>query len=292
MSKTVNEMMVARSKGINEALRSKGAEFRVVYISGFKNNTVCDGYNLVTEGKSVSPVIYYSEEWWSNDDEEIAEYLIHQSKNVPDKEVDVKEIMQSAFILENVLPRLFGENNREKMLLHDRAFVSVLDFLVGFYVPVQSISSDDSLASIPVTKSLLNEVGLKVEEILKKAIENVSRQSKVMDILSLLGDMAGVPEELVREEQSPHMIVVTNEQFVNGAACILSTDVQKKVEQILGDEFNVLPSSIHECICVPVMDKDTLLSMVKSVNATYVRKSDRLTDSVYLYRKGKFEKVA
>ena len=200
--------------------------------------------------------------------------------------------MQPAFILENVLPRLFGENNREKMLLHDRAFVSVLDFLVGFYVPVQSISSDDSLASIPVTKSLLNEVGLKVEEILKKAIENVSRQSKVMDMLSLLGDMAGVPEELVREEQSPHMIVVTNEQFVNGAACILSTDVQKKVEQILGDEFNVLPSSIHECICVPVMDKDTLLSMVKSVNATYVRKSDRLTDSVYLYRKGKFEKVA
>lgn len=292
MSKTVNEMMVARSKGINEALRSKGAEFRVVYISSFKNNTVCDGYNLVTEGKSVSPVIYYSEEWWSNDDEEIAEYLIHQSKNVPDKEVDVKEIMQPAFILENVLPRLFGENNREKMLLHDRAFVSVLDFLVGFYVPVQSISSDDSLASIPVTKSLLNEVGLKVEEILKKAIENVSRQSKVMDMLSLLGDMAGVPEELVREEQSPHMIVVTNEQFVNGAACILSTDVQKKVEQILGDEFNVLPSSIHECICVPVMDKDTLLSMVKSVNATYVRKSDRLTDSVYLYRKGKFEKVA
>lgn len=292
MSKTVNEMMVARSKGINEALRSKGAEFRVVYISGFKNNTVCDGYNLVTEGKSVSLVIYYSEEWWSNDDEEIAEYLIHQSKNVPDKEVDVKEIMQPAFILENVLPRLFGENNREKMLLHDRAFVSVLDFLVGFYVPVQSISSDDSLASIPVTKSLLNEVGLKVEEILKKAIENVSRQSKVMDMLSLLGDMAGVSEELVREEQSPHMIVVTNEQFVNGAACILSTDVQKKVEQILGDEFNVLPSSIHECICVPVMDKDTLLSMVKSVNATYVRKSDRLTDSVYLYRKGKFEKVA
>lgn len=292
MSKTVNEMMVARSKGINEALRSKGAEFRVVYISSFKNNTVCDGYNLVTEGKSVSPVIYYSEEWWSNDDEEIAEYLIHQSKNVPDKEVDVKEIMQPAFILENVLPRLFGETNREKMLLHDRVFVSVLDFLVGFYVPVQSISSDDSLASIPVTKSLLNEVGLKVEEILKKAIENVSRQSKVMDMLSLLGDMAGVPEELVREEQSPHMIVVTNEQFVNGAACILSTDVQKKVEQILGDEFNVLPSSIHECICVPVMDKDTLLSMVKSVNATYVRKSDRLTDSVYLYRKGKFEKVA
>lgn len=292
MSKTVNEMMVARSKGINEALRSKGAEFRVVYISSFKNNTVCDGYNLVTEGKSVSPVIYYSEEWWSNDDEEIAEYLIHQSKNVPDKEVDVKEIMQPAFILENVLPRLFGENNREKMLLHDRAFVSVLDFLVGFYVPVQSISSDDSVASIPVTKSLLNEVGLKVEEILKKAIENVSRQSKVMDMLSLLGDMAGVPEELVREEQSPHMIVVTNEQFVNGAACILSTDVLKKVEQILGDEFNVLPSSIHECICVPVMDKDTLLSMVKSVNATYVRKSDRLTDSVYLYRKGKFEKVA
>ena len=292
MSKTVNEMMVARSNGINEALRSKGAEFRVVYISSFKNNTVCDGYNLVTEGKSVSPVIYYSEEWWSNDDEEIAEYLIHQSKNVPDKEVDVKEIMQPAFILENVLPRLFGENNREKMLLHDRAFVSVLDFLVGFYVPVQSISSDDSLASIPVTKSLLNEVGLKVEEILKKAIENVSRQSKVMDMLSLLGDIAGVPEELEREEQSPHMIVVTNEQFVNGAACILSTDVLKKVEQILGDEFNVLPSSIHECICVPVMDKDTLLSMVKSVNATYVRKSDRLTDSVYLYRKGKFEKVA
>lgn len=292
MSKTVNEMMVERSKGINEALQRKGAAFRVTYISNFKNNVTFDGYNLVTRGESISPVVYYSDEWWSDSDEEIAEYLISQQENIPNKKVDFEEIMQPTFIVENVLPRLYGESNRENMMLHDRAFVSVLDFLVGFYVPVVSMNCEDSLASIPITDSILKQIGLTRQEIFKSAMDNISRQSKVINMLDLLDDIAGIPKTELSEEQSIQMIVVTNEQLINGAASILSTNVQKQVEKILGDEFNVLPSSIHECICVPVMDKHTLLSMVKEVNATCLQESDRLTDSVYLYKKGKFKKVA
>ena len=57
----------------------------------------------------------------------------------------------------------------------------------------------------------------------------------------------------------------------------------------LGD-FYILPSSVHEVICVPKVDadKEYLLKMVKEVNSEYfMTDMDILTDDVFEIRDGK-----
>lgn len=295
----IKKMMEERSHSINEALERKGADFKVVYTSKFKNNRAYDGYILQTEGSSVSPIVYYSEQWWSRSDEEIAGYLIKMKQENPGQGAEAKAVIkrytQPDYMTANVLPRLYGGKNQGYMLAEERCFVKFLDMLVGFYIPVMGLGEENSLASIPVTYFLLEKMGLQEKELLETAVRNISGESRVRDIVSLLREHPVFPVFLEGEDElgaSIPMVVVSNRSGVNGAASILSRDVQKGVEGILGDEFNILPSSIHECLCCPIGDAEKMLAMVKEVNESSVPEEDRLTDSVYSYRHGIIEKIA
>ena len=297
MEKRMQEVMEARSHGINEALQRKGADFRVIYTSNLKNNVIFDGYALVAEGSSVNPVVYYSEKWWCGSDEEIANYLIKTKQAILARESDTKAIikasMQPDYITAHVLPRLYGEENQNCMQAEDRYFVEFLDMLVGFYVPLMDLSSKDSMASMPITISMINELKLDADGLLNAAIENISKQSRVRNMITMLHEEAGFPippDEL--DNPSVPMLIVSNGNGINGAASILSKDVQEQIAGILGTEYIILPSSIHECICCPVKDTDELLAMVKDINAKYVSEEERLTNSVYGYRNGRIEKIA
>lgn len=59
-----------------------------------------------------------------------------------------------------------------------------------------------------------------------------------------------------------------------------------KIGELLGKNFYVLPSSIHEVLIVPDngdMQAKELESMVKEVNATQVAPADLLSDKVQYY---------
>ena len=56
--------------------------------------------------------------------------------------------------------------------------------------------------------------------------------------------------------------------------------------ELLGNDFFILPSSIHEMLILPddgQVDAEMLKDMVKEVNATQVAPEERLTDDVYHY---------
>ena len=60
----------------------------------------------------------------------------------------------------------------------------------------------------------------------------------------------------------------------------------KKVAELLGTNFYVLPSSIHELLILPdngSMQLSELEAMVREVNATQVAPEDRLSDKVQYY---------
>lgn len=80
--------------------------------------------------------------------------------------------------------------------------------------------------------------------------------------------------------------IVTNEAEMFGAINIYNSDCIEKVQEILGAEnFYVLPSSIHEVICVPTegIEIDDLLKMVTEVNQTQVRPEEQLGNFVLYY---------
>ncbi len=83
------------------------------------------------------------------------------------------------------------------------------------------------------------------------------------------------------------MLVLSNATTQNGASALFYPDVLEKIGEQAGQNFFILPSSIHETLIVPDdgrFDYQMLESMVKEINAAErVAPEDRLSDSVYHY---------
>ncbi|SDB14813.1 DUF5688 family protein [Eubacterium oxidoreducens] len=67
---------------------------------------------------------------------------------------------------------------------------------------------------------------------------------------------------------------------------MLDTNTLDKIAETVHSDLYILPSSIHEVICVSTEltdDLDFLMGMVRTVNGTEVREEEQLSDSVYRY---------
>ena len=55
----------------------------------------------------------------------------------------------------------------------------------------------------------------------------------------------------------------------------------------LNDDLYIMPSSIHELICIPAagVNPGDLRTIVREINSTQVAVEDVLSNNVYLYRK-------
>ncbi len=287
----------AREMGINEALKRRGAGFGVRHTGTFKNNGVRkEGYTLDT-GRSISPVFYPPEEWLQEaTDDEVADRLIDIDADADDgtKDINLHSILEADYILSNVKPRLYGAGNREDMDSLERAYMEYLDFLIGYYVEIPEMSYEDGVSSISITRSLMEETGLSVEELHIAAIANLTSDYKLQSMIDLMNEFFGL-DEMEEAFKISNMMVVTNSKGIYGAACILSEKVQEELTEILGETYIILPSSIHEVLAIPFSLVDNvaeLLDMVTSINADVVQQADILTDSVYLYKDGSIQKVA
>ena len=96
-------------------------------------------------------------------------------------------------------------------------------------------------------------------------------------------------------EQVPMYIFGNKDNFL-GAVNILYPDELRKAGDRIGNDFYILPSSIHETILVPagvdICPRD-LKQIVESVNVEEVGEADRLSDSVYIYTRenGKVRRI-
>ena len=80
------------------------------------------------------------------------------------------------------------------------------------------------------------------------------------------------------------------EQYQNGAASVLDKDTMETISEMLGGDFVVIPSSIHEVIILPMddnVDKDELEGIIREVNTGQVAPEERLSYHAYQYDSGK-----
>ena len=86
-------------------------------------------------------------------------------------------------------------------------------------------------------------------------------------------------------DAEPKMYILSNKSRLNGAAVIADSVFMKKVHDDIGN-FYILPSSLHEVICVPAItecDVETMNEMVRSVNETELSEEIILADQVYYF---------
>ena len=85
-------------------------------------------------------------------------------------------------------------------------------------------------------------------------------------------------------DDGPKMYVLTNSSTMFGATKICDKFALRNIASVIGDDFLIIPSSIHEVIVLPydkTMDPGDIDAMIREVNETQVSEQDRLSDHVY-----------
>lgn len=269
-----------------------------------KNNEQLDGLTITSPDSNVSPTIYLNSYYESYQDGESIEDILQNIATVRmdhevDKSFDITKITDFEQAKDHIAPRVIGmEDNAE--LLAQRPHSEMDDLAVTYCVMLGS--DENGSMSVPITNQLMESWGVTQEELHDIAISNLESLSpstfksmnEVMTEMMLpqmieeCGGDRDMAEAMLSAMMPPEekMYVISNEEKLNGAAALLDDKLMDSIREKIGDDFFILPSSIHECLVVPAdagMELRDLENMVKEVNETQVAPQDRLSDHVYQY---------
>ncbi|MBQ7562377.1 MAG: hypothetical protein IJT16_00125 [Lachnospiraceae bacterium] len=186
--------------------------------------------------------------------------------------------------------------NRE--FLQDHPHRRIADLAIVYVLTLGEVLGTE--ASIQITNEMLQNWNITVEELHHIAIENSQtlfplEASPMEDILAELTGIS-IMDEHSERNLGMSMAVITNKKRMYGAVAILYDGVEDKVRRILQcTDFYIIPSSIHECICIPV-DKDcisveAITQMIREVNQTQVDPEEFLSDNLYIIGENGLEVV-
>ncbi len=179
---------------------------------------------------------------------------------------------------------------RNRKLLEQIPHIRYLDMAIVFYYWKKE---DDVMeGAYLISKEQMKFWGYSLEDLERAAAYNTPRHLAVtfQPMEELVRELLG--EEVVKLEgdEKPHipMYILTNQEKLFGASVMLYPQVLWAVSQSLQDDLYVLPSSIHECIIVPLSVKcsqNELQEIVTDINATQVPEEEILSDRVFIYHK-------
>lgn len=260
-----------------------------------KNNTVMKGVTIKFDNISLAPTIYpdsYFQNWKAGQSMSaiVSELRSELIKTVPGlSHFNVGNINRDSAITHLHAAVVGYESNKEwlKNIPHER----IADLAV--FAKWKFDNADrDSVLSSKVTEPLLAHLQLTKEEALKIAKTNTARSAELKsmnevmeEIIKEAVDDDGLAADLAAGLEDSPLYVLTTESGLDGASLIADKKVLKQVHEELGEDFYILPSSIHEVILVGKTevdgDVDSLREMVQSVNEKEVPTEERLSDNVY-----------
>ena len=164
-------------------------------------------------------------------------------------------------------------------------------------VPHRDIHSDLSIiasykvaedASTRITNDLAARMGYTATEVIDHAIRNANHGRHVVQSMrDMLAENMGISAEqadMMFGADDHTMLVVTNESKLYGAGDIfVDKALREKVAERIGGDFYIIPSSVHEVICVnaDAMSPEQAAIMIQEVNANEVRPEEVLGSHPY-----------
>lgn len=258
------------------------------------NHETYDGLCVSREGDNVSPNLnidtLYSRYVEGMREDEVIKYAIEvvtkAYEDVP--EISLQDITDYERMKETLCVQLIPIEGNEEVL-EETPYIKVLDLALVARLVLDS--SDDSQATVLVKNQLLEKYKITKEQLFEDAANNSSEMFpiNIRNIKDVL--MGMIPDDVIEETpeifEGPQLYVATNSRSMNGASIITYPDFIDKATKIMGDDFYILPSSIHEVLLVPMEaaeSVDYLYSMVREVNDTQVEPCDLLSYNVYAVR--------
>lgn len=251
-----------------------------------KDGATVTGIMVFSQGcQEVAPTVYL-ERMPDMTLEQLADMLVKAAEKAPEFDLG-KTLLNREYFLSNVRPVLVNKNRVNPDVV---TFEFAGDVAIALEVEVGG-------GTTKVTSDVLNEVQVSPSCALEKAESNLKPCVTPFDLFG--GSSFGLQNLIGGGKLSPdnynHMLIVSDESLLtlsawHGAAAILDKRATETVSRFFGNRFMVLPSSIHEVLCVPcgMMETSELREMVSIINRTDVPAQDRLSDNVFVFEDGTF----
>ena len=285
-----------------------------------KNNGVLQkGLFIIREDCNLTPTIYLREfynlyESGMDPEEVLKQMLAVYEANKAETSLDFSFFKDFQQVRDRIAYKLISREENEA-LLKEIPWIPLLDLALVFYyiLPEHFFTS----GTILIKQSHCEEWGVDEKQLFSIAEENTPKlcpsllldMKAMIDIWEKLANgekidgAENLPENLWQpvsleslnfsvRKRDECMFVLTNNKRNLGAAAILYKDMLKNLSEKLQSDLYILPSSIHECIILPI-DKDgtieELEALVFRVNRSQVAKEEQLSDHVYRYLREKDE---
>ena len=138
-------------------------------------------------------------------------------------------------------------------------------------------------ATITVTHEMLDLMGIDEDQIIDDAISNSSVlvPAKAYALPDMMWELAG--EEI---GDGIPMIILTNRDKRYGAGVVFYPGLLAKLSDETGVNLLLIPSSVHEFICIPEcegMDYDDINLLITETNQGIVAENEILSDRLFRY---------
>lgn len=272
----------------------KGGSARIIEVK--KVNETLEALTVFPkEGSMITPNIYLQKMYEDYKVHEDIERSLQDAAKVVEiamQEHKVKSInVDTDFTPDKVFMDLVNQE-QNKELLETIPHRDFQDLSVIYRLLVDK--SEDGIMSSIITDVMAEKMGLTEDQLFVHAVENTKEffPPKIMTMEQVIMEMvdrdfAEAMGLCVERDPKETMWVLTNENGVNGAVCMLYESNLQEIAKRVGTDMYILPSSKHETILVSVEmgDAQSLGEMVNEINMSQVELCDRLSNNVYHYDK-------
>lgn len=217
--------------------------------------------------------------------ENAADLVVERYEESKSPEIDIQQIASKETILSKVEMNLVNrDRNQERLEMVPH--IPMLDLAIVFYVVLNE--DENGRMAYMIDNQKMQYAGVEFDDLIKAAGENTKRKSFRLETLSgLMEAMTGQNfNEMDDCDAQPY--VITTMTGLNGSIAMLNKELLKDTAEKLGCDYYIIPSSIHECILIPVstpMNVKEISHMIHEVNTTCVEEQEILSDSLYVYHK-------
>ncbi len=254
-----------------------------------KNNGVKRSGIMISEkGVNISPTIYLEEYFQQFRRgyplEQIAEDIVglYEKIRFQDSWEEGEKVKDYEFVKDKIIYRLIGrEENQE--LLKEIPYKSYLDLAIIYYVLLEV--DEYGMASMMVRTEHMEMWKVTEEDLYYRACKNTQEllPYEFAPMRTVIEELLGFEAE---EDPTEKMYILSNEMRSYGAAALIYPDCLRKIAAEVGENFFVLPSSVHETIIVAESEapnKEELCSLIEEINETQVEAEEVLSDRAYYY---------
>lgn len=260
------------------------------------NGLILDGLCIFQKEMKSSPTLYlepYYEQYRSGSTMAEIFSRIERDYRIGMKESPVMQDMNPSYetVRSQIIMRLVNfEKNKE--ILSECPYIRFYDLAITFRWLAHQ--DDIGISTALISNREMKRWNVTKEQLYADAQLNTPRifPGKIKRLQDMVEDY-GLPITKGFFE----LYVLTNEQGINGATCILYDKLLTEFAREMKCSFYLLPSSIHEMMICLEKDKITekmLLALVKDANHMVVTMGEVLSDSIYYYniRTGQLSEIA